>query len=189
MFSGVFVQPTSRSHWIRFQQLMPSMRPQISHIQRTNTAVYRITGVLSSYTESPNYWCIVSKRLAFKTRALSFDRHPCPIFCLKFCLSEPGASGLPGFSVTVSGRARGRLLDWIPFSSRLRRVRIGGSFEVNSRHSARLNLLVVSAHGPKGCSPDAIKNNYFKTCVSSCAQLWQKAWILEWVDCPRTMRI
>lgn len=100
---------------------------------------------------------------------LSFDRHPCSILCLKFSLPEAGAFSLAGFSEALNERVKGALLDWIPFSSRLCEVRLGSSSKINSRRSYRRNLL-VSAREPKDCSPDVIKNNYFKSYAASCAQ-------------------
>ncbi|CAH8519273.1 unnamed protein product [Schistosoma haematobium] len=71
------------------------------------------------------------------------------------------SSDLAGVGVALSDRAEAALIDWIPINSRSCAVRLESSIKVRRNRREKRCLLVISAHAPTDCSPDAIKNEFY----------------------------
>nr|CAX83711.1 endonuclease-reverse transcriptase [Schistosoma japonicum] len=68
-------------------------------------------------------------------------------------------------------RAEQALLEWIPVNSRLCAVQLNGSVRTQRNRDTRRCLFVVSAYAPTDCSPDKLKDEFYR----NLCELLQKA--------------
>ncbi|CAH8633515.1 unnamed protein product [Schistosoma curassoni] len=70
--------------------------------------------------------------------------------------------GLGGVDIALSTRAEQALLEWIPVNSRLYVVRLNSSVRTRKGRDTHRCLFVVSAYGPTDCSPDEVKDEFYR---------------------------